>query len=109
MAYETAVVGGLVGVLFLWAYLSFNIGGDNKAEDGFQAMRVLLQLMVFLGIALALYVMFLIADVNLTSVGALMKSIFNTYMGIFTFIVLYYIVMFMIWGVRKMTEKKAGG
>jgi len=107
MAWESAVVRGFVGVLFLWAYLSFNIkGGEgDDVSSNFAPIKLLLVLLVFLGIGLALFVIKLIADTNLASVGTLITSAFNIYIIVFGFVVAYYVIMYAMFLIKKMMEK----
>ena len=113
--WETAVVGGLVGVLFLWAYLSFNIGkktglgSDGLNQDNDQqhiALRLLLILMTFTGMYATLWIMKLIADPNSTPIAAILEKVFIGYAAVFMFVSFYYVVMFIIWTVNLLRVKK---
>jgi hypothetical protein len=107
MAYETAIVGGMIGVMFLWAYIAFNIRSSNETDEGnFEPLRILLILMVFLSIGLTLFMMGLIADTNLASVGRMMDTAFKAYGTVFTFVIGYYILMLVIFGIKTASQKR---
>lgn len=108
MAFETAVIGGMIGVMFLWAYIAFNIGRDLNQDDSskFEPFRVLLILMVFLGIEITLFAMKLIAEDNLSSLGRVIESAFNVYSVVFAFVVFYFMAMLAVFIIKKMMEKK---
>jgi len=107
MAWESAVVGGFVGVLFLWAYLSFNIkGGEgDDVSSNFAPIKLLLVLLVFLGAGIALFIMKLIADTQQANVASLVTTAFNIYIIVFGFVVAYYVIMYAMFLIKKMMEK----
>lgn len=112
MVYETAIVGGMVGILFLIAYLAFNLqdrtssGAVNEDENiPFMPLKLLLILMVFLGIAVTLFIMNLIAVENLQSVANLVESTYIAYLTVFSFVVGYFILMFVAFAFGKLNVK----
>lgn len=105
--WEAAVVGGLVGIMFLWTFLSLNLPKDRQTGgEQHIGIKYLLILMVFLSIGVTLFVMKMIADLNDVNIGELLEVVYMGYMYMFIFIVSYYVIMFAIYAINMLRAKR---
>jgi|TARA_Y100000310_G_C20671753_1_gene810684 hypothetical protein len=106
--WETAVVGGLIGIMFIWTYLSFNIGNreDGVGVRDHVGIRMLLILMTFLSVFVTLWVIKLIADLNDSGVASIIDVVFRGYGYVFMFIVFYYIITYIIYVINLLKIKR---
>ena len=106
MAWESAVVGGMIGILFLWSFLAFNLGKNGTKEQEHPALRLLLVLMIFLGVFVTLWVMKLIADLNDAGISAIIDVVFQGYGYVFMFVVFYYIITYIFYMINLLKVKR---
>lgn len=104
--WEVAIVGGLIGIMFIWAYMSFNIGKAEGREQEHVAIRLLLLLMTFLFIIPTLWVMRTIANANDTQLGNLFEAMFAAWVLIFLFLAFYYVIIFGIFTINLLRMKR---
>jgi hypothetical protein len=88
--WETAVIAGLVGTMFLWTHLAFNLREEHSP------LKLLLLMMSFLGISVTLFVTKQIAELNDAGIGAIIDVIFRGYTIIFMFVIWWFIIKFII-------------
>ena len=105
--WETAVVGGILGIIWLWTYISFNIG---KNDQGIQAentpIRLLLLLMSLVSVIPLLIIIKIIAGLNDVNIEDLILALYSGYMYVFMFIVFFYVIMFAIQAVNMLRVYK---
>ena len=105
--WETAIVGGVLGIIWLWTYISFNIG---KNVEGMQtentSVRLLLLLMSFVSIIPLLIVIKIIAGLNDVNIESIVFSLYSGYMYVFLFIAFFYVIMFAIYTINLLRVRK---
>jgi hypothetical protein len=88
--WEGAIIGGLLGTIWLWSYLAFSMREEHSP------IKLLLLLMSFLGMGVVLFVTKQIADLNDAAIASIVEWIFVGYMWIFIFVIWYFIITFII-------------
>lgn len=88
--WEGAIIGGLLGTVWLWAYLAFNMREEHAP------IKLLLLLMSFLGLGVILFVTNQIADLNDSGIGEVVSWIYTGYLYIFIFVTWYFIIKFIV-------------
>jgi len=88
--WETAIILGVLGSVFLWVFLSFNLSEEHNA------IKLLLLLMSFLGIGIVLFLSQKIAALNDAGIASVIDSVYTGYLYIFLFSVFYFIIMLLI-------------
>ena len=96
--WETAVVGALVGVTWLFAHLAFTL------KDEHAPLKLLLLLMSFLSIGTTLFVTSQIASLNDSGVASIVDVIWRGYMAIFIFVAFYFSIKFLIYAINLLRK-----
>lgn len=91
MSFEIALIAGIGGMTALFTFLAF------KLEDNFAALKTFFMLLSFLMVLVGLAMIRDIARLNYSaSLFNLLDRVYQGYTYIFTFLVLYFIVMFIL-------------
>jgi hypothetical protein len=101
MSFEIALVAGILAIVFVFAFLSFKLG------DNHQAIKFFFMLLSFLFVAVGLAILKGIAEVNYsTSITNIVNITYIAYLFIFSFLVLYFGIVFILNVVSMFMEKK---
>ena len=98
--WETAIILGVLGSVFLWVFLSFNISDEHVG------IKLLLLLMGTLGIGLVLFLTMQIAELNDSGVASVIEYVYTGYIYIFIAILFFIIMPYVIAFVRFLLAPK---
>ncbi len=101
MSFEIALIVGIVAVIFFFAYMATKLG------DGHHALSTLFILLSFLFVFIGLFMIREIARNSYsTNIFQVLDRTYQSYTYVFTFLVFYFIVIFILNVVSMFMDKK---
>jgi len=91
MSFEIAIIVGMLGITFLFAYLSY------KLDENYSGIKLFLMLLSFLFILVGLVFVRAIAQDNYsTGIFKITDIVYSAYIYIFIFIVFFFVISFIL-------------